>query len=161
MREIADENVKHQERQMKAGLQPRGFKVWVHCTGGTGRTAFMAQILKRMFSPYDGWTFEMLYNTIMKEYDQNGNPNDGRSYEKKHVHNAFDELNGEKSTLRHNREAIIKSLPSRLFAKNRPAVAFQYYRFVHGKGYNNASEFDCWTFLFRDGTAIQKETKGT
>ena len=35
----------------------QGFKVFVHCTGGAGRTGFSDMVLKRLYSSYDGWTF--------------------------------------------------------------------------------------------------------
>ena len=33
------------------------FKVFVHCSGGAGRIGFNDLILKRLYSPYDGWSF--------------------------------------------------------------------------------------------------------
>ena len=33
------------------------FKVFMHCAGGDGRTGFMSMILKKLFSPFTGWTW--------------------------------------------------------------------------------------------------------
>ena len=41
----------------KTRQEGQKFKVFMHCWGGDGRTGFMSMILKKLFSPFTGWTW--------------------------------------------------------------------------------------------------------
>ena len=99
----------------------------MHCIGGTGRTGFNSMVLKRLYSPYNGWSFDGLLNTLREEY-------------KSEAYGEVAEQDGEAGgrslkVLYKEREDLIKSLPSRLFAHDRPVISQQYYRYVRGNGY--------------------------
>ena len=55
---------------------------------------------------------------------------------------------------------MIKSLPSRLFSKDRPIVSQAYYRFVGGSGYSDKTQNDARLFIFPDGTAKLSDADG-
>ena len=41
----------------KTRQEGQKFKVFMHCHGGDGRTGFMSMIIKKLFSPFTGWTW--------------------------------------------------------------------------------------------------------
>lgn len=41
----------------KTRQEGQKFKVFMHCAGGDGRTGFMSMIMKKLFSPFTGWTW--------------------------------------------------------------------------------------------------------
>lgn len=129
----AEENDQHLKKNKNA--QPLN-KVFIHASGDDSRHGFTAIILKRLYSPYNGFSFQELVDTLGEEFSEEA--------EEKINEDPFSELFKK-------REDIIKSLPTRLFAKDRPVVSHAYYRFAGGRAPADKTKNDARLHIFSDG----------
>lgn len=53
----------------------------MHCIGGSGRTGFTATLLKYLYSPYNGYSFDELVETLDKEYKDSAKHEVGLKHE--------------------------------------------------------------------------------